>query len=221
MHTIIAIDGGAGTGKSTTARRVAERLGFTYLDTGAMYRAITYKAISQGVPPQEGEALGALLARTRIGFDGSGRVLVDGVPCEAEIRGPGVSGQVSLYAALPSVRGALTEQQRAIGARQDCVLDGRDIGTVVFPQARHKFFLTTTLEVRARRRWLELREKGEDASLEAVRANLAERDRIDSTRSAAPLRKADDAIEIDTSELTIEGQVAVLLDFVNSKTAKH
>jgi cytidylate kinase len=213
---IVAIDGGAGTGKSTTAKQVAARLGYTYLDTGAMYRALTWQAMRSGIPPQESEDLERLLQATQIGFDGN-QTLVDGENRSAEIRSPQVSAQVSLYAALPMVRSALTAQQRSIGRREPCVLDGRDIGTVVFPDARYKFFFVTNLEVRARRRFEELQDKGEPISLKEVRRNLEERDAIDASRETAPLKKADDAIEVDTSSLTIQEEVELVLRHIEKR----
>jgi len=213
-YTIIAIDGPSGSGKSTTAKLVGAQLGFTYLDTGAMYRAVTFAAVQAGIAPQDHAALEALLQRTEVGFDASNRITVDGVLRENEIRTPAISAQVSHYSAVPAVRNALTHLQRAIGERQNCILDGRDIGTVVFPQAQYKFFLVTDYRVRAERRLAELLAKGEQTTLEAVEENLRERDRIDSTRASAPLRKADDAIEIDTTHLSIEQQVQKVLSYV-------
>ena len=184
---VIALDGGSGTGKSTTAKIIAKKLGITYLDTGAMYRAVT-------------------LAENHI--------LINGVCRESEIRGMRVSSNVSIYCALPSVRAAMTKQQREIGKKQSCILDGRDIGTVVFPDAKYKFFMVTDVKVRAERRYKELLEKGEKVTLEEVLNNLVERDRLDSSRATAPLKKADDAIEIDTTHISIEQQVQKILDYV-------
>lgn len=209
-HLVIAIDGPSGTGKSTTAKLLAKALGFTYLDTGAMYRAVTFAALEAGIGPQDSAALHSLLDSLELGFDSRNRVLVNGTLREAEIRSPRVSESVSRYSALPFVREAMTKKQREFGAARSCVLDGRDIGTVVFPNADYKFFLTTDLEVRASRRHKELLEKGESVTLEEVKANLVERDELDSTREVAPLKKADDAIEIDTTLLTIEEQVGRL-----------
>lgn len=213
-HTIIAIDGPSGTGKSTTAKLVAAQLGFTYLDTGAMYRAVTFAAVAAGIAPSDTAGLEALLARTRIGFDARNRITVDDILREDEIRTPAISAQVSPYSAVPCVRSAMTSLQRAIGERQNCILDGRDIGTVVFPRAQYKFFLTTDYRVRAQRRHAELLAKGEQITLAEVESNLMERDRIDSSRATAPLCKADDAIEIDTTYLSIEQQVQKVLSYV-------
>ena len=213
-HLIIAIDGPSGTGKSTTAKIVAGKLGFTYLDTGAMYRAVTFAAVSAGIAATDAQGLEALLLRTEIGFDSENRVTVDGICRETEIRTPAISAQVSPYSAVPCVRAAMTGLQRAVGEKQNCILDGRDIGTVVFPQAQYKFFLTTDYRVRAARRYEELRAKGEQVTLAEVEENLKERDRLDASRATAPLRKADDAIEIDTTHLSIEQQVQKVLSHV-------
>ena len=213
-HFVIALDGGAGTGKSTTAKIVAKTLGITYLDTGAMYRAVTLAALDQGLPAEEGPAMDELLSNLTLGFDSENHVLINGVSRESEIRGMKVSGNVSIYCALPSVRAAMTAQQREIGKRQSCILDGRDIGTVVFPDAKYKFFMVTDVEVRAERRYKELLEKGEKVTLEEVLKNLVERDRLDSSRANAPLKKADDAIEIDTTHISIQQQVQKILDYV-------
>lgn len=212
--TIIAIDGPSGTGKSTTAKLVAAELGYTYLDTGAMYRAVTFAAVQAGITASDTLGLDALLARTTIGFDQANKITVDGIVRENEIRTPTISGQVSHYSAVLAVRAAMTGLQRAVGERQNCILDGRDIGTVVFPGAKFKFFLTTDYRVRAERRLAELLAKGEKITLAEVEANLMERDRIDAGRATAPLRKADDAIEIDTTNLTIDQQVQKVLSHV-------
>lgn len=213
-HFVIALDGGSGTGKSTTAKLVAKTLGITYLDTGAMYRAVTFAALEKGLPAEEGPAMDELLKELKLSFDSENHILINGVSYEQEIRGMRVSSNVSVYCALPSVRAAMTEKQREIGASSSCILDGRDIGTVVFPNAKYKFFMVTDVKVRAERRYKELLERGEKVSLEEVLANLVERDRLDSSRATAPLKKADDAIEIDTTHISIQQQVQKILDYV-------
>ena len=195
-HFVIAIDGPSGTGKSTTARLLAKNLGITYLDTGAMYRAIALVALDANISPENTDALKNVLQKTEISFDGENHILINGVSREEDIR-----------SAIPEVREALTEKQRVFGSKASCVLDGRDIGTVVFPNAQFKFFLVTDLKVRAKRRMEELLLRGENVSLEEVMESLAERDEQDSNRKVAPLRKAEDAVEIDTTHLTIEQQV--------------
>lgn len=206
-HIVIAIDGPSGTGKSTTAKLLSKNLGITYLDTGAMYRAITFAAMNAGVIPSDNKAILKILNETSIGFDSENHVLVNGVSRETAIRSPEVSAQVSFYSAVPEVRSALTAKQREIGNKHSCVLDGRDIGTVVFPNATFKFFLITDIKVRAARRHAELLQTGKTVTIEEVEANLLLRDSIDSSREVAPLIKAPDAIEIDTTQLSIQQQV--------------
>lgn len=213
-HIIIAIDGPSGTGKSTTAKIVAKDLGITYLDTGAMYRAITFAALEKGVAPTDKAGIDQLLQSTKIRFDDNNQIVINGVNREKEIRGKQVSEAVSPYSAIPEVRSVLTQWQREIAGERSCILDGRDIGTVVFPNADFKFFLVTDLKVRAERRYQECLQKGIAMTLEEIEKNLAERDRIDSSRATAPLKKADDAIEIDTTQLSIEQQVKKIEDRV-------
>ncbi|MDR2579587.1 MAG: (d)CMP kinase [Fibromonadaceae bacterium] len=203
---IIAIDGPSGTGKSTTAKLIAKELGYTYLDTGAMYRAVAWVA----------ESMGTWSVGHNISFNEKNQILINGANRESEIRDPKISAVVSKYSALPEVREFLTKKQREIGSMQPCVLDGRDIGTVVFPNAKHKFFLTADYKTRAARRLLELQNSGkaEGETLESVEKNLRERDAADTNRSIAPLAKAKDAIEIDTSHLTIQQQVQKILQSV-------
>jgi cytidylate kinase len=219
-QNIIAIDGPSGTGKSTTAKMVAKELGWTYLDTGAMYRAVAY-LVEQKIASGEwlaasGEKLGEILENTNLSFDENNQILINCINREKEIREPKISAVVSKYSAMPDIRVALTAQQREIGNKQPCVLDGRDIGTVVFPNAKHKFFLTADYKTRAARRFLELQNAGKAGSetLESVEKNLIERDSEDSKRKIAPLLKAKDAIEIDTSHITIQQQVQRILQSV-------
>ncbi len=204
---VIALDGPSGTGKSTTARIVAERLKMTYLDTGAMYRALTWKALQEGVSCDDEKGLMELLSRTEIGFDSNGEITVDGHSRKSEIRTPEVSASVSPCSVHPAVRARMVELQRKIASRQDCILDGRDIGTVVFPHAKLKFYMVADYRVRALRRLAELEQMGVSTTLEEVEQNLRERDKVDSSRAASPLRRAEDAEEIDTTQLTIEEQV--------------
>ena len=213
-HIIIAIDGPSGTGKSTTAKLVAKDLGFTYLDTGAMYRAITFAALENGIAADDRVGIDRLLKSTQIRFDEQNHILINGKDCEQEIRGKRVTEAVSPYSAIPEVRATLTQWQRDIAKECNCSLDGRDIGTVVFPHANFKFFLVTDLKVRAERRYLECQQKGIPMTLEEIEKNLAERDRIDSSRATAPLKKAEDAIEIDTTQLSIQQQVKIIEDRV-------
>lgn len=213
-HFIIAIDGPSGTGKSTTAKIVAKHLGITYLDTGAMYRAITFAALESNVAPTDNAGLLNLLKNTEINFGKDNKMFINGICREKEIRGTKVSGMVSPYSANAVVRSALTQKQREIAGKQSCILDGRDIGTVVFPNAKYKFFLITDIKVRAKRRYEECIARGETVTLSEIETNLAKRDAIDSSRENAPLKKAADAIEIDTTHISIQQQVQKILDYV-------
>jgi cytidylate kinase len=217
---VIAIDGPAASGKSTTARGVAERLDYLHLDTGAMYRAVTLKILRSGIPPSDEERIAELVARTTVGFRRSGkafRVLLDGEDVSGEIRSPAVTRAVSAVSSQPSVRDAMVREQRKLGMEGGIVMDGRDIGTVVFPDADLKVFLVAGITTRAGRRHKELRQGGTEADPEALQREIEERDRLDSTRASSPLKRADDAIVIDTSDLTIDDQVAIVLEHVRKR----
>lgn len=209
----IAIDGPSGAGKSTIAKAVAKALDIDYIDTGAMYRAIGYKIDKEGVPFEEGNALAALLDSTDIDFV-SGDIILDGVIVNDLIRTPEVSMLASKCAALPSVRAKLVEIQRGMGQRKSVIMDGRDIGTNVLKDAEYKIFLTASAEERAQRRFKELQEKGETQTYEEVLEDVKQRDYNDMTRELNPLRKADDAIELDTTGMGIDEVVAAVLDIV-------
>lgn len=207
----IAIDGPAASGKSTIGGLLAERLGYVYLDTGVMYRAVTWAALEQGIPIEDEEAVTALARRLKIDIlrpvvdDGRQyTVLADGQDVTWQIRSPAVNAGVSPVSAYPGVRRALTEQQRCLGARGRIVMVGRDIGTVVLPDADLKIYLDATLEQRAGRRYQENLARGDAADYEQVLASVRGRDVIDSSRAVAPLRPAGDAVVIDTTPLTIE-----------------
>ena len=208
---IVAIDGPAGSGKSTVAREVARRLGFTYLDSGAMYRAVTLAALDADADLDDGLALGGLAQGLDIELrrrdEDNAQVIVDGRDVSDAIRAPRVTGASSTVAAHPDVRAALLAKQRALMAAGDYVVEGRDIGTVVAPGAPVKAFLTADPEERARRRASELERRGLSIDRAEVRAAIEQRDMLDSTRSSAPLRRADDAELIDTTGLDA-GQVA-------------
>lgn len=209
----IAIDGPSGAGKSTIAKAVAKALDIDYIDTGAMYRAIGYKIDKEGVPFEEGDALAVLLDSTDIDFV-SGDIILDGVIVNDLIRTPEVSMLASKCAALPSVRAKLVEIQRGMGQRKSVIMDGRDIGTNVLKDAEYKIFLTASAEERAQRRFKELQEKGETQTYEEVLEDVKQRDYNDMTRELNPLRKADDAIELDTTGMGIDEVVAAVLDIV-------
>lgn len=211
---MIAIDGPAGSGKSTTARLVARRLGFRHLDTGAMYRAVTLKVLQTGTALERPAALRRLLAATRIEpvwkRDGSMGVRLDGRDVSRSIRTAPVSALVSAVSAVPVVRRRLVAEQRRAAAGRNVVCEGRDIGSVVFPTAALKVFLDCDLAVRSARRRAELAAAGTAQSRRAVAAGLRERDRLDSSRRMSPLVRTADAVLVDTTDLTIEEQVAVV-----------
>jgi cytidylate kinase len=223
----IAIDGTVAAGKSTIGELLAERLGYTYLDTGAMYRAVTWVALQQGIDIADEKAITALAEKVKINITrptvADGRqytVYANGQDVTWQIRRPEVDANVSPVSAYPGVRKALTEQQRRIGRRGRIVMVGRDIGTVVLPDADLKIYLDATVEERARRRYREILERGEEADYEEVLASMRRRDRIDSQREAAPLRPADDAIIIDTTELSIAEVLAKVEELVQSPKFK-
>ncbi len=218
---IIAIDGPAGAGKSTVTRAFAERLGLIYLDTGAMYRAVTWLVQERGVKPSSAEEVAPLLAGLDLQLSSSAngqRVSVNGVDVTQAIRSPEVTAQVSVVAAHGCVREALTLQQQAMGGRGGLVAEGRDIGTAVFPDAELKVFLTATVSERARRRALDLEQRGfEVPALADLEAQIAERDHLDSTRSVAPLTKAEDAVELTTDGMTIDSVIQRLVDLFRER----
>lgn len=214
---IIAIDGPAASGKSTTARLVADRLAYTYIDSGAMYRAVALRALRLGVSDEDRDALTRVAVEASLELTGAGssRVLLDGEDVTAEIRTEQVTESASVISTVPGVRRALVRRQREIGHSNDCVMEGRDIGSVVFPDADLKIFLVADLDARARRRLFELRERGlveadesEDGELlGSLAGDLSLRDERDSTRKDSPLVKASDAVELDTTDMSIEEQV--------------
>lgn len=208
---VIAIDGPAGAGKSTVAKKVAQQLGYVYIDTGAMYRAVAWKATQAGIGADQEEELAVLLEKLQLELlpgEGAAKVLVGGVDVSEAIRSPEISRQVSVYAQQPQVRKTLLSLQREMGAAGGVVMDGRDIGTAVFPQAEVKVFLTASLQERAHRRWLELQAKGEVLEESLVAAEMESRDKQDEQRELAPLVQAADAYLLDTSGLSIDDVVA-------------
>lgn len=224
---IVAIDGHSSCGKSTMAKDLAREVGYIYVDTGAMYRAVTLFALRQGLFRPDGSVLAdrleALMPQVSVGFtlDPATRlplVQLCGETVESEIRGLEVSSRVSPIAALPFVRRAMTEQQQLMGRQKGIVMDGRDIGTVVFPEAELKIFVTASAEVRARRRFDELTAKGQQVDFGEILRNVQERDYIDSHRAVAPLRQAPDALLLDNSSLTIAEQKAWLLARFEERT---
>lgn len=216
----IAIDGPAGAGKSTLARQVAAALGYLYVDTGAIYRTLGLAALRRGVDPQDGAAVVALLEDCAIdlrhGGDGVQRMYLNGEDVSQAIRLPEVSRYASGVSAIPEVRAHLMDMQRDLARRNDVVMDGRDIGTVVLPAADVKVFLTASPEERARRRWEELQQRGTPEAYEEVLKDLVERDAKDSGRAAAPLRRAEDAVEVDTTGCSLEESLERLLSVIRA-----
>jgi cytidylate kinase len=217
---IIAIDGPSGAGKSTLGRRLARELGLLYIDTGAMYRAAALAAVNAGVELSDAERVAEVARRASIRLEGdpdSLRVILDGRDVSQEIRGEGVGQAASVVSAIPEVRRELVRQQREMGAQGGVVLDGRDIGTVVFPSADVKFFLTAVPEERARRRLDEERARHHAQTFEETLADINERDLRDSTRDDSPLRAASDAVVIDTTEFTIEEVFQRMLQVIRER----
>lgn len=224
---IIAIDGYSSSGKSTMARDLARRIGYVYVDSGAMYRAVTLYAIEHGMAsPEKGADTKALIAAlpdihisfTPAGADGKQHTLLNGRDVEKEIRDMQVSSLVSPVAVIPEVRRHLVALQQEYGREKGIVMDGRDIGTTVFPHAEMKVFVNASPEERARRRTHELAEKGEEVSYEDVLKNIRERDHIDTTRKESPLRKADDAVLLDNDNMTIQQQMDWLLKLYEDRS---
>ena len=209
----IAIDGPSGAGKSTIAKAVAKKLGIDYIDTGAMYRAIGYKISSEGIDPKDEAAVNDMLERTQIDFR-QGDIFLDETCVNEEIRTPEMSMMASVCSQIPAVREKLVQLQRGMGERKSVIMDGRDIGTNVLKDAEYKIYLTASAEERAHRRFLELQQKGEEQSYEAVLEDIRQRDHNDMTRELNPLCKADDAIELDTTGLDIDQVVQRVLEIV-------
>jgi cytidylate kinase len=217
---IVAIDGPAGAGKSTIALNVAKRLGFQLIDTGAIYRTVALKATQMGIDIDDGPACAQLAADLEFEFkvvDGNNFIICNGETLGTEIRTPEVSRVASVVSAHPEVRQALLNIQRDLGRARDSVLEGRDIGTVVFPDAEVKVFLTASDTERAQRRVKQLGEQGSEANYEDILSEIRERDARDSSRSAAPLRQADDAVAIDSTKFGIDDVVAQVVALVRSR----
>lgn len=228
LPLIIAIDGPVASGKSAVGKRLAERLGYLFFDTGLMYRALTYLALRSGIAVTDVAALAAFAERTEIDLrppapdERDGRdatVLAAGEDITAGLRSSEVEANVSPVAAVPAVRAVLTAAMRRVGLRGHVVMVGRDVGTAIVPEADAKIFLTASAETRAQRRYAEVSARGEDRSYADILANLAERDRIDSSRQTAPLRAADDAAQIDTTGLALDAVVDLLARHVGATPA--
>ena len=214
---IVTIDGPAGSGKSSTAKVVAQKLGFMHLDTGAMYRVLTLKALRSGLLPSDEKALGICAQDTTIEFVGvvpQVRVLMDGEDVTDEIRSSEVTSNVADYCTPKVVRDELVEQQRKIASTSNTVCEGRDMGTVVFPQADYKFFMVADTRARAERRSMDYKKLGVTKTVEELMIEIDERDRQDSTRKLAPLKQAEDAVLLDTTSLSFNEQVQCIIDLI-------
>lgn len=212
---IIAIDGPSASGKSTTAKGVAEKLGITHLDTGAMYRTVTWGLKKAAIHPSDDEKVRDFLKNLEIYFDASNHIWLNGKDVSVEIRTGDISSRVSVVSAIPEVREKMVKIQRQIAGKKDCVLEGRDIGTVVFPDAEYKFFLVADTKIRAKRRLLDLERIGETSTLAELMDDIERRDAVDSSRDHSPLLQAEDAIPIDTSHLTINEQINKIVNLIN------
>jgi len=212
---IIAIDGPSASGKSTTAKGVSQRLGFTHLDTGAMYRAVTFGVNASGISLNDENKINDFLDSIDIHFDQKNEIWLNGKNVASAIRTVDISSKVSLISAKPEIRKKMVEIQRSIAADHDCVLEGRDIGTVVFPDAKFKFFIIADIMVRAQRRLEQINRNEKKITLDEIIASIEIRDELDSSRSHSPLKRAEDAIVIDTSHLTINEQINKIVEIVN------
>ena len=220
MACAIAIDGPAGAGKSTIARVLAKELGFIYVDTGALYRTIGHYMLSSGIATDDTDAVVAALDGLTVSVeyvDGEQHVFANGEDVNAYIRTPEVSMAASAVSAIPAVRAFLLSVQRDMAATRSVVMDGRDIGTTILPDAQIKIFLTASPEARARRRYAELCEKGVATTYDEVLADMKQRDYNDENRAAAPLKAAEDAVLLDTSEMTAEESIQAVIDLVNAR----
>ena len=220
-HRSIAIDGPSGAGKSTLARALAKALGYLYVDTGAIYRTVGLQASRTGVDPEDRDGVVALLPgldiRLGYGEDGVQRMFLNGEDVSQAIRQHEISRYASGVSALPEVRAFLLDRQRQLAAEHDVVMDGRDIGTVVLPQADVKIFLTAAPEARARRRWMELQQRGDETDYETVLRDVIDRDEKDTNRATAPLRQAEDAVLADTTQLDLEQSLDLLISIAKER----
>lgn len=217
MKIAVAIDGPAAAGKSTIAKKVALMRGFTYIDTGAMYRAFTWYCLEKGVDCQDEKACVSLIPEVNIELKPNGIVLCNGVDISKPIRGTDVSSNVSYIASYKDIRLALVKLQRKMAEKDSVIMDGRDIGTYVLPNAEVKIFQVASVETRAKRRYLENQEKGISCTYEQIFEDVQRRDHIDSTRAFSPLKKAEDAVYLDTSDLSIDEVVAIVNGIIDKK----
>ena len=219
-RVVVAIDGPAAAGKSTVSKAVAKKLGYTYIDTGAMYRAFTSYVLDKGVDPKDEKASVALIPEVKIDLYPDGKVICSGKDVTRVIREPLVSGNVSYIASYKDIRLALVDLQRKMAGERSVVMDGRDIGTYVLPNADVKIFMVASVKERADRRYKENMEKGIPCTYEEIVADVEKRDRIDSSRAFAPLKPAEDSVRLDTSNLNIEESIQAVLDIIKSKVGE-
>ena len=218
----VAVDGPSGAGKSTLSKAVAKELGIVYVDTGAIYRTIGYYVFTRGIDPKDGEAVAAVLPQVQVdmryGADGLQRMYLGGEDVTEKIRLPEISMYASAVSAIPAVRAFLLEMQRDMARRSSVIMDGRDIGTVVLPQAQVKIFLCADVQVRAKRRTLELEQRGTPKPYEQVLEEMEQRDWADSHRAAAPLRPAEDAVIVDTTNMDFDQSKEAILQVIRRRT---
>ena len=221
---IIAIDGPSGSGKSTTARLLAQHLNITHLDTGAMYRVVTWGLKKENIDINDILRVNSFLKKTDISYKNANEIFLNGELVSTVIRKKDITSSVSSVSALNEVREFLVNIQRKIGKKMDCVVEGRDIGSVVFPKADFKFFLTADIDIRSMRRKNELKKIGEDLSIDEIKASIKKRDFIDSSRDLSPLMRSEGSIEIDSTNLTIDDQIEKIIKIIKKNkegTSKH
>tara|TARA_B100001093_G_scaffold511017_1_gene578033 strand:+ start:119 stop:790 length:672 start_codon:yes stop_codon:yes gene_type:complete len=221
---IIAIDGPSGSGKSTTARLLAQHLNITHLDTGAMYRVVTWGLKKENIDINDILRVNSFLRKTDISYKNANEIFLNGELVSTVIRKKDITSSVSSVSALNEVREFLVNIQRKIGKKMDCVVEGRDIGSVVFPRADFKFFLTADIDIRSMRRKNELKKIGEDLSIDEIKSSIQERDLIDSSRVLSPLKRSEGSIEIDSTDLTIDEQIEKIIKIIKKNkegTSKH
>ena len=211
---IITIDGPSGSGKSTTAKMLAQYLNIIHLDTGAMYRVVTWGLMRENINTRNLEKVKIFLKKAQISYENSDEIFLNGRMVSLDIRKKEITSNVSAVSSVSEVREFLVKIQRQIGKDMDCVIEGRDIGSVVFPKADFKFFLTADLDIRAKRRKNELKKIGEDVTIDEIRASIKKRDLIDSSRKLSPLKRPKDAIEIDSTNLTIDEQIDKIMNII-------
>ena len=211
---IIAIDGPSASGKSTTAKGVSNKLGFNHIDTGSMYRAVTFGLSHENIMLDDRNMMISYLENLDLKFDSSGHIVLNGEDVSNAIRTVEISSKVSMISAIPEIRSKMVDFQRNIAGNSDCVLEGRDIGTVVFPNADYKFYMIADINIRAQRRFIELKKINESITIEEIISSIEIRDELDSKRSHSPLKKATDAIEIDTSLLSINQQIGKIVEII-------